>query len=200
MFCFSHQAHSRIALPPIFEVRHQCMIGFGQRNMSRSDVCHFQADSHCFSHQGSNVEVMPVSLRPWVTAGSRASLLTCIRHIVGMRNQLCVLRQWFGLTCFQSITYFILTGIIPTVPSNPWFCASVKQNRIEEDTMTGKGRGVLALGRWWHVMISGNMERRAKTDWRYSQFCLDPGEWAYKETLLFQESYSKEISLQTWDQ
>lgn len=47
------------------------------------------------------------------------------------------------------------------------------------------------------MMISGNTERRAKTDWRYSQFCLDPGEWAYKETLLFQESYSKEISLQT---
>ena len=43
---------------------YQCVHGFAKERRA-SDVCHFQADSHCLSHHGSNARGKPlVSLRP----------------------------------------------------------------------------------------------------------------------------------------
>lgn len=43
--------------------------------------------------------------------------------------------------------------------------------------------------------LGGTLERKAQTDRSFSQFRLGLGLLTYKKTLLFQESYGKEISL-----
>lgn len=156
------------------------MIYFGERDISRSDMCHFQADAHCFSYHGSSGQGdVSVSPRPWVTVGSRV-----IRFVVGEINQFYVLSyRNLGLICPPSITEYILTGTTPVVPFKPIILLPVWQ-KIEGLRGThclANVQGVHAVGSR-KVMtcedLKATLERKAQTDCSFSQFCLGSGPWA----------------------
>lgn len=118
--------------------------------MSRSDVCHFQADSNCFSH-GSSVQVMPL-----LAQGPEWPQVSESLHWACRGSEESVLR--FGVGCFQSIIYSILTGSTPAIPSKPMILCRCEEKERHLRGFTGKD-GVGTLGRWWHAKISGEQWR-----------------------------------------
>lgn len=122
--------------------------------MSRSDEYHSQADSSCFSHHGSSVQVMPLSAQgPEWHQVSETPHWAC----VGVRNQFCVLNHRdLGLIFFPEHNPLYLDWQYAYNPIQSYDSVPLWREREALRGHTGKGRwGTLG----WHVKISGEQWR-----------------------------------------
>lgn len=124
--------------------------------MSRSDVCHFQADSDCVTHHGSSVQVMTLLAHSpewpqvsetlhWACRGSEESVL-------------CGNPQRFGVDLFPEHNLLYLDWQYSCNPIQSYDSVPLWREREALRGLTGKGRGG-TLGRWWHVKTSGEQWR-----------------------------------------